>query len=264
MQNFFKMIKRIWLIINYKTILLTSLSVFSTWLCLEQAWLADYPLTLIATAVVFPVVFSIGGAYKRREVALAKYSTIKSHGYAIYLALRDWMPQENNEALQECRTTLGNLIRHCAFLFTHDRRNMSDNEKPVYQEFSRLSRFIKQQLREQGMNVSEVSRCNQYLSKMINAFEDIKHIYQYRTPRSLRAFSGFFITVLPVLYGPYFASLAQEYSPQLTYIMPVLFSFVLVSLYNIQDHLENPFDQLGVDDIEFNSERYLQRLELQE
>jgi len=30
----------------------------------------------------------------------------------------------------------------------------------------------------------EVSRCNQYLSKMLLAFEQIKHIFQYRTPRN--------------------------------------------------------------------------------
>ena len=32
-------------------------------------------------------------------------------------------------------------------------------------------------------------------------------------------------------------------------MMPVLFTTVLVSLDNIQEHLENPFDQIGEDDI---------------
>jgi predicted membrane chloride channel (bestrophin family) len=31
--------------------------------------------------------------------------------------------------------------------------------------------------------------------------------------------------------------------------MPILYSFILVSLDNIQDHLENPFDEVGEDDI---------------
>ena len=34
--------------------------------------------------------------------------------------------------------------------------------------------------------------------------------------------------------------------------MPVLYSFIFVSLDNIQDHLENPFDKVGEDDIEIN------------
>ena len=42
--------------------------------------------------------------------------------------------------------------------------------------------------------------------------------------------------------------------------MPVLFSLVLVSLDNIQDHLENPFDQVGQDDVLINSEKFVDRL----
>ena len=44
--------------------------------------------------------------------------------------------------------------------------------------------------------------------------------------------------------------------------MPILFSVVLVSLENIQDHLENPFDQIGEDDIVINAEKFVERLEL--
>jgi hypothetical protein len=36
----------------------------------------------------------------------------------------------------------------------------------------------------------------------------------------------------------------------------------LVSLDNIQEHLENPFDQIGEDDIMINAEAFLERLEV--
>ena len=44
-------------------------------------------------------------------------------------------------------------------------------------------------------------------------------------------------------------------------MLPVLFSVILVSLDNIQSHLENPFDQIGDDDISINAERFVERLE---
>ena len=44
--------------------------------------------------------------------------------------------------------------------------------------------------------------------------------------------------------------------------MPVLFTTVLVSLDNIQEHLENPFDQIGEDDIIINAEKFIERLDL--
>jgi hypothetical protein len=137
---------------------------------------------------------------------------------------------------------------------------MEENEDTVYRSFSNLSLFIKH-LRDKGLATGEVSRCNQYLSKMMVAFESVKHIYQYRTPVSLRAYSDIFIVLLPVAYGPYFASVAADQSPWLIYVMPVLFSLILVSLDNIQAHLENPFDQIGVDDVSINAEKFVARLD---
>jgi hypothetical protein len=44
--------------------------------------------------------------------------------------------------------------------------------------------------------------------------------------------------------------------------MPILFSVIFVALDNIQDHLENPFDQVGEDDVLINAEKFVSRLEL--
>lgn len=66
-----------------------ALSVLSAFVCLRFGITADFPLTRIAT----PIVFSIGGAYKRREAALDEYGSIEAYGQAIYLAARDWVPE---------------------------------------------------------------------------------------------------------------------------------------------------------------------------
>jgi len=70
-------VKSIRTIINIQTIFVASLAVLSTWICRRYGWQADFPSTRIATAVVFPIVFSIGGAYKRREMTLDRYSSMK-------------------------------------------------------------------------------------------------------------------------------------------------------------------------------------------
>ncbi len=258
-----KKLKRIVVIVNLKTIIITLLAVASTFLCRKSEVTADFPMPLIATAVVFPIVFSIGGAYKRRENALTKYSSIKAHGRAIYFATRDWLENTSPELQKKCQGLLGDLMVDCRTLFARPIAEMPENEEKVYLQFSRLSEFVKNDLRGNGLPSGECSRCNQFVSKMLIAFEDVKHIYQYRTPRTLRAFSGFFVTVLPILYGPYFASEANGYSAGLAYVMPILFTMVLVSLDNIQEHLENPFDQIGEDDIIINAEKFVERLDLQ-
>ena len=47
----------------------------------------------------------------------------------------------------------------------------------------------------------------------------------------------------------------------MTFILPVLFSVILVSLDNIQELLENPYDRIGEDDIYINSDKYINGLD---
>lgn len=256
----FQRLKTIALIINVQALAIAALAVISTHFCIRYGITANFPLTLIATAIVFPIVFSINSAYKRREVVLDDYGSLKSHGRAIYFATRDWLENDSPESQEKCRRLLGELLTSTRALFSGQRADMNAREAEVYANFSRLSRFIREDLRQAGLASGEVSRCNQYLSKMLLAFEQIKHVYQYRTPRTLRAFSDFFIKIMPPLYGPYFAHIAMDFNPSLIYVMPILFALVLVSLDNIQEHLENPFDQIGQDDVLINAEKFVDRL----
>ena len=242
-------------VVNLKSLLISILAVLSTYVCLVFGIVADFPLTLIATAIVFPLVFSISTAYNRREKALEEYGAIKANGRALYLAARDWIDAPRPEHREQLRQALRQLLIGCRDLFTSPKGEAGAHEKQVYMQFSQLSELVRE-LRSDGIAPTEISRCNQYLSRMITGFENLKHIYEYRTPRSLRAFSDFFILLLPVIYGPYFAFQALNFRGELFFIMPVLFALILVGLSNIQDHLENPFDQIGEDDLAIDPELY--------
>ena len=256
-----KWLKSLRLILSINTLVITILAVLSTALCRHYDMTADFPLTLIGTAIIFPIVFSISGAYKRREAALREYGNIKAHGRAIFFATRDWLPESDVQVQGEIKDLLATLLKSCRELFHTPVDHMEEKEIAVYATFSKLSTFIKG-FRGRGLATGEVSRCNQFLSKMIIAFENVKHIYQYRTPRTLRMYSKIFIYLLPILYGPYFAEVAKEYARQVVYMMPILFTVILVSLDNIQGHLENPFDQVGEDDVIINAEKFVRRLDL--
>ncbi|MHC4599447.1 MAG: hypothetical protein ACYS47_10615 [Planctomycetota bacterium] len=257
-----RILRRLMVIINGKALIITLMAVLSTALCQHFGLTISLPLTLVATAVVFPIVFSISGAYKRRETALSYYGSMKTHGRAIFYAARDWPETPNEEVVERAKRLLGDVFRAARSLFHGPVSAMVANEEKVYAEFSNVSKFVKSDLRDRGMAAGEASRVNQFLSKMMLAFESTKHVYQYRTPKTLRAFSDFFIVVLPLAYGPHFAHMASETAPGLHFIMPVLLSVILVSLDNIQDHLENPFDQIGEDDVTINAEKFVKRLDL--
>ncbi|PDH27943.1 MAG: hypothetical protein CND85_00425 [Marine Group II euryarchaeote MED-G33] len=257
----FEDLTRVRLVVNIKTLYVSILAVGSMIICREYGIEGSFPLTLISTAIIFPIVFSIGGAYKRRENALAHYGAIKAHGRAIFYAVRDWMPESDRDSLSQTQGVMRELMVGMRELFTNPEEEMREHETAVYSAFSKLSLLIRVELRDKGLPGGECSRLYAYMSKMMVAFENTKHIFQYRTPRSLRAYSDFFILVLPIMYGPYFVASSTSYSMYLEYLMPLLFTFILVGLDNIQEHLENPFDQIGVDDVAINAETFVKSLE---
>ncbi len=244
-----KVLKSFLLIINYKTLVITTLSVISTYVCYRLGFTAKFPDMLVGVAIVFPVVFSIGSAYNRRESALQRFSDFKGHAIAIFYATRDWTTDKDHNLPQEVRSLVTEMMAIMRVMFTSDNRTeLQKNERRIYAHFSRLS-GITNAMRQHGVQTSETSRVNQYVSKMIIAFDNLQVVHTYRTPVTLRAYSKVFIYIFPIIYGPYFASTFNDFSANLEYVMPVLYSFILVSLDNIQDHLEHPFDEIGEDDI---------------
>lgn len=247
-------------IVNLKSVLIAALALLSTWLCLRLRIAADFPLTLIATAIVFPLVFSISTAYARREKALEEYGSLKAHGRSLYLASRYWVAETSDRRDAALKDALRELLSATRDLLTGSVDDMSRHEPRVYAAFGSLSEFV-QDLRHAHLSPSEASPLHQAIARMLLAFENLKHIFEYRTPRTLRAFSDFFILLPPILYGPFFAYQATQFEPRLFFIMPILFALILVGLANIQDHLENPFDQIGADDVAIDPDQFIASLQ---
>lgn len=247
-------------VVNMKSVLISALAVTSTWLSIRFDIKADFPLAIIATAIVFPLVFSINTAYNRREKSLEEYGALKANGRAIALAARDWVGRDPARE-REVRDSLNKLFSACSEMVMNPLGQRDTHETLVLHAFSRLSGVV-EHMRRSGLAATECSRVNGFVVRMMTAFETIKHIHKYRTPRTLRAFSDFFILLLPILYGPYFAHLSDDLHGELFYVMPVLFALIFTGLANIQDDLENPFDGIGKDDVAIDPERFLVTLDM--
>src|SRR5262249_49861714 len=163
-------------------------------------------------------VFSISTAYNRREKALEEYANIKAHGRTLYLASRYWLSATDEARDSEIKEALRELLSACRDMVSRPLSEKNVHEPRVHAVFGRLSVFV-QQMRDAGLSSSECSPLDQSISRIMVGFENIKHIYEYRTPRTLRAFSDFFILLLPILYGPYFAYQANEFSRELFFVM---------------------------------------------
>ena len=255
-----KTIRHFCSILDLQTLAVTVLSLLTTWICRRYGFAADMPSGLIGVAIVFPIVFSINAAYRRRESALNLFSDLKGHALGLHYIHRDWAREEEDGAGAEhgkrSRELFKKLLKNMNDYFHAQGEQEKDLFDRVHATFSDYSASF-EALRRGGVSAGEISRANQYLKAMIVDFEKMRNILRYRTPLTLRAYSRVFLNSFPIVFGPYFAHLADKSYPAVGYAVAVAYSLVLVSLDNIQEDLENPFDGVGADDVDLDvGQRY--------
>lgn len=85
---------------------------------------------------------------------------------------------------------------------------------------------------------------------MCHAFERLRVIREYRSPRTIRSFTKVFIFLMPIVLSPYYVHMGiksgNTWSP---YYIAVLTSFIFGTLQGVQDVLDDPFDGISEDDI---------------
>ena len=104
---------------------------------------------------------------------------------------------------------------------------------------------------------------------VLMGIENTISIKFHRTPQSIRAYCELFIYVFPFYYAPtlmynietgggeilsssgeIFSTVADgAYHPFVVYGLNVIISFILISLFNVQEQIEDPFDNEGLDDV---------------
>ena len=93
-------------------------------------------------------------------------------------------------------------------------------------------------------------RTFRFMKDLHESIENLHAINTHRTPISLKAYCLVFIYIFPLIYAPTIIfDVGLENNQGITYFIVLLTEFILISLYNIQDQLEYPFDDIGLDDI---------------
>ena len=137
-----KILRSFSLIINYKTFIITALSVLSSYICFRFGLTAKFPDMLVGVAIVFPVVFSIGSAYTRRETALQRYADFKGHAIAVYFATRDWTTSKESDLPKQVSQLVQDMIHKVKVMVKLTPVEWQAREKEMYSLFSIPAFFI--------------------------------------------------------------------------------------------------------------------------
>jgi hypothetical protein len=200
-------------------------------------------LTLISIAIIFPLVFTIRGSFQRRERALEHLSLFRGALKAIYYCFmgNKKMDQTNKNIVSGILTDISDS------LMAHLQGNDFETD-----QFDRIVNRVFEFTEEQKEFISERLRIRIYrfMEHVHESIDNLIAIDIHRTPISLKAYCEAYIYIFPLVYTPTIINKVGLDTPAvITYFIVLLSEFMLISLYNIQDQLEYPFDKKGLDDI---------------
>ena len=213
--------------------------------CYQYHILFNVDLTLLSIAIIFPLVFTIRGSFRRREKALEHLSKFRSAMKTLfYFTSTSNLTVEEKNGLELILKDIGEK--------TLERLKIQDEEiKDLDDEIEKVYDFI---LLKNGMISTKLKdRIFKYMNDLHEAIDNLNGIHVHRTPISLKAYCKVFIYIFPIIYTPTIIyNIGENYNHAAVYFVVILTEFILISLYNIQDHLEYPFDSKGLDDIKLD------------
>ena len=135
-------------------------------------------------------------------------------------------------------------------LFDH-LKTKEENFQPFDKKVEEFYSFLSEKSDVIGNGTRE--KALRFFKDSVESADNLIAIHSHRTPVSLKAYCLIFIYIFPIIYTPTIINKIGYDTPSwLTFFIVILSEFILISLYNIQDQMEYPFDDEGLDDIKFD------------
>lgn len=236
-------------ILNGRTLIALGISLIVSFITVSQQFQYNYDLALISIAIIFPLVFTIRSAFRRREKALEYLSSFRAG-----LITVDNCFQENKKLEPDKKQEIQLIIKTIPSLMVDYLGPKTCSEEKLNNEVVKVFYFIKQNNEQIGSGTA--IKIFRFMKDVHESIANIVAVNNHRTPISIRAYCLIFIYIYPIIYTPaLFNKLHDGISLNeswIVYILSGISTFILISLYNVQDQMENPFDQKGLDDIRLN------------
>jgi predicted membrane chloride channel (bestrophin family) len=207
--------------------------------------------TIISIAIVFPLVFSITSAYQRRQDAVELFINFRNKIIDltnILFAVNDFKKEDYNRLLHALIGLQNNFI---TYLKTDTQKadfdQIRQQRKDLFQKIIAFKTLYNEREKDSIIRVK---------NELFLSIEKLNGIKIHGTQISLRKYCLIFIYFSPLLFNSQIIVTSVEIGLNPTSFMSlffaVLISFVLMALYNVQEYIENPFDQKGLDDLKID------------
>ena len=210
----------------------------------------DIDLTILSIAIIFPLVFSITSAYQRRQDSIKHYTGFRNK----IIDLTNLIYSVDNIKKEEYNTLFKKLIE-----LQDDLSNILLNPEKEVESHGKYREKRKEIFGQiinlkQKFNEREKDSIIRVKNELFYEVEMLNGIRLHGTPVSLRIYCLIFIFISPFLFSSNELFISESFSSDVfSVVISLTTSFILMALYNVQEYIENPFDQKGLDDLKIYS-----------
>ncbi len=204
--------------------------------------------TLLSIAIVFPLVFSITSAYQKRQEAISEFNSFRNKIIELTNIFRavDGIDQKKYQGLFQSLLALQkNLVGVLSQTNTLQIQDIRKDRKEIFYALESYKKFYNEREKDSIIRVK---------NELFESVEKLHNLRLHATPVSLRMYCLIFIYLSPLVYNSHILANFEKNSLLelgVALFFSVLIGFILMALYNIQEYIEDPFDQQGLDDLKF-------------
>jgi predicted membrane chloride channel (bestrophin family) len=238
--------------LNYRIIiiLVETVSIFILYKTFQ--FNVDVDFFIFSIAIVFPLVFSITSAYQRRQESIIEFTNFRNK----IIDITNLMYAVNGFKKENYNMIFTNLLgiqnQFLNYLIkdsnVEEFKLIRQKRKDIFKNIIEFKNLFNEREKDSIISVK---------NEMFLSMEKLNGLKLHNTPISLRKYCLIFIYISPFLFNTKLISENQfnifiGIDIPVSVLFSMLISFILMALYNIQDYIENPFDQKGLDDLKIN------------
>ena len=244
-------------------------TIFAVFMCSRAILNIRYStsLEIVAYGTIFPLTFGIECAFANRERAVTGLGEIKAMASTIYMQASSWDRSGKGLFGARIRAILMDMMEHMEIYCRNPiatqmsfpiRRHVNPQSADhyVYDAFARLGLEFEARgpemgyarMGQQGGQMGK-GRLWESTRRMMCAWEQVKTVRYYNSPKVLRRFCFFTIHAIPILLAPYWSSFCEAdreekfevldplYGCFSGYFLSVIFCVVLITLDRVSTAL---------------------------
>ena len=238
-----KWIKR--LLLSPATLVILAVSIVSCYISIRFQLTIHHNMMLFGLIVSFPLVFALQSAFKRRDRALEYLSIFSSSLLSVSEAFK-----QTNKMSKHNRQTIQTIIESLQSELFNYLQTGNDDPTKVLSSFSQVSSFII--LDKDEIDDRLKFRIGRYMKDVYDSTHYLIAIKTHGTMVGTRVLSYIFVSIFPMIQAQFLLNTFGPRFPEwIIYVVSLITSITLGALILIQQQLEDPFDQDGLDDIQF-------------